>query len=148
MSVTPDRLLEFIGNHWIMVSGVVVVAALLIQDILESALRKHKAISPSEAVTLMNEDDTVIVDVREPSEYAEGHIEGARNIPVGKIADRINELEPYKQNPIIVACNSGTRSPTASKQLVRQGFSRICELKGGMVAWEEQKLPISKKRTR
>ncbi len=148
MEVTFDRLVEFISNHWIMNSGLFIVTILLIQDLFESATRKHKTLSPTEAIVLMNDDSSVVIDVREPNEFAEGHIEGARNIPVNKVAERAYELEAHKQSPVIVTCNSGTRSPEACKNLVSQGFGQIFELKGGMMAWEEQKLPVSRKRSK
>jgi rhodanese-related sulfurtransferase len=146
MNVTPDRLLEFIGNHWVMTSGLFIVTILLIQDFVETAFRKHKTVSPTEAVVLMNNDDTVVIDVREASEYAEGHIEGARHIPLAKIEERAFELQDYKQKPVIVTCQSGTRSPAASRKLTSLGFTRVFEMKGGLLAWEDQKLPITKKR--
>jgi rhodanese-related sulfurtransferase len=146
MNVTLDRLLEFIGNHWIMSSGLFIVAILLIQDFIESAFRKHKTISPLEAVMLMNNDDTVVIDVRELNEYAEGHIEGARHIPLGKIEERAYELEANKNKPVIVTCQSGTRAPSASKKLASLGFTQVFEMKGGIAGWLEQNLPISKSR--
>jgi rhodanese-related sulfurtransferase len=131
-----------------MSSGLFIVIILLIQDLIETALRKHKTVSPIEAVALMNGDDTVVIDVREANEYAEGHIEGSRNIPVSKIAERAYELEAYKQSPVVVTCNSGTRSPQACGKLVSQGFTKVFEMKGGMMAWEDLKLPVSKKRSK
>lgn len=146
MNVTPDRLLEFIGNHWIMASGLLVCTILLIQDLLDSAFKKHKAVSPMEAVVLMNDENTAVVDVREPHEFSQGHIEGARHIPLGKIDERAGELESHKAKPLIVTCQSGTRSPVACKKLSGLGFTQVFELKGGMIAWEEDKLPVTKKR--
>lgn len=146
MNVTPDRLLEFIGNHWIMASGLFIVTILLIQDLIDSALRKHKTVSPNEAVLLMNNDDTIVVDVREPSEFAEGHIEGARNIQLAKLAERAVELEAHKETPVIVTCQSGTRSMAAGKKLTALGFKQVYEMRGGMFAWKDNSLPISKKR--
>jgi rhodanese-related sulfurtransferase len=148
MNVTFDRLVEFVGNHWLMTSGLFIVVILLIQDIFDSAFRKHKTVSPSEAVTLMNDDSTVVIDVREPHEFAEGHITNARHIPLGKIEERCYELESHKQNPLIVVCQSGTRSPAACKKLVNLGFTQVFEMKGGMLAWEEDKLPVTKKRNK
>lgn len=141
-----DRLFEFIGNHWIMVSATVVVAVLLLQDLMETLTRKHKLINPSQAVMLMNDEGSAVIDVREQHEYSEGHIEGARHIPLGKINERLFELEAYRDAPVIVTCQSGTRAPQACGKLVKAGFSQVYELQGGMVAWEEQKLPVSRKR--
>jgi len=148
MNVTLDRLMEFLSNHWLMASGLFIVIILLVQDILDSVFRKHKAVSPSEAVTLMNDENTVLIDVREPHEFAEGHISNARHIPLGKIEERAYELESSKANPVIVVCQSGTRSPTACKKLVALGFTQVHEMKGGMVAWQEDKLPVTKKRNK
>jgi rhodanese-related sulfurtransferase len=148
MNVTMDRLLEFIGNHWVMTSGLFIVTILLIQDFIETAFRKHKMVSPTEAVVLMNDENTAVVDVRDANEYAEGHIEGARNIPLAKIEERAFELQDYKQKPVIVTCQSGTRSPAASRKLSTLGFTQVFEMKGGILAWQDQKLPVTKKRNK
>ncbi len=146
MNVTPDRLLEFIGNHWLMASGLFIILILLIQDLIDAAFRKHKTVSATEAVVLMNDENTIVVDVREPNEFAEGHIEGARNIPLAKLDERAAELEAHKATPVIVNCQSGTRSSAASKKLTALGFSQVHELKGGIFGWKDQNLPITKKR--
>jgi len=143
-----DRLFEFVGNHWIMVGATVVVAVLLTQDVIESLLRKHKLVTPAGAVVLMNDERSVVVDVRESHEFSAGHIENARHIPLGKIDDRAFELQEFKEAPVIVACQSGTRSPQACRKLSALGFSQVYELQGGMVAWEEHKLPVSRKRAK
>lgn len=146
MNVSTDQLLEFVGNHWIMTSGLFIVTILLIQDLIDTAFRKHKTVSPSEAVLLMNDDNTIVIDVRDPTEYAEGHIEGSRNIQFPKLAERAGELEGYKQTPVIVTCQSGTRSLAAGKKLTAMGFKQVYEMRGGMFAWKDNNLPISKKR--
>lgn len=141
-----DRLFEFVGNHWIMVSAMFIVTILLIQDLTETLMRKHKLISAAGAVALMNDEGSLVIDVREPHEFSEGHIENAQHIPLGKIDERLYELEAHKNTPVIVACQSGTRAPQACGKLIKAGFAQVYELQGGMVAWEEQKLPISRKR--
>ena len=148
MNVTPDRLLEFIGNHWIMTNGLFILTILLIQDLFDSVMRKHKTVSPTEAVVLMNDDGTLVIDVREPDEFAGGHIEGAHNIPAAKLKERVWEFESHKETPVIVTCQSGTRSLAAGKQLTTLGFTKVFEMKGGMFAWQDQNLPITKKRNK
>lgn len=148
MNVSPEQLIEFIGNHWMMGAALFVVTILLVQDIIDSATRKHKTVSPNEAVVIMNDDQTIVVDVREPPEFAEGHIEGARNIPLGKLDERVGELETHKNKPIIVNCQSGTRSLAAGKKLTKLGFTQVYEMKGGIFAWKDQNLPMTKKRSK
>ena len=129
-----------------MTSGLFIVTLLLVQDLIDSAFRKHQSVTPNEAVLLMNQDETVVIDVREPNEFAEGHIEGARNIPLAKLGERAAELAPHREHPLIVTCQSGTRSLAAGKQLTKLGFTKVYEMKGGMFAWKDQSLPVSKKR--
>jgi rhodanese-related sulfurtransferase len=77
--------------------------------------------------------DYLILDVREPSEYAQGHIPGAVNIPSGYIPSRIKELDPQK--PIITVCRSGVTAASVAKTLNLDGFTAK-SMKGGMQAWQ------------
>ncbi|WP_068618564.1 rhodanese-like domain-containing protein [Paenibacillus tuaregi] len=74
----------------------------------------------------------VIVDVREPAEWAEGHIEAAKHIPLGELLERTGELDP-KQETILV-CRSGNRSGLAYEMLKEKGF-KVVNMTGGMNAW-------------
>lgn len=140
------RLIEFASNHWMMISFLIVVTILLAQDILESLLRKYKVISAVGAVSIMNQANCVVLDVREPDEYAKGHIEGAYAITLTRLAERAYELAEHKADPIIVVCQSGTRSPEACKILEKQGFTKIYNLAGGMTEWEDSKFPVTTKK--
>ncbi|MBS1214830.1 MAG: rhodanese-like protein, partial [Proteobacteria bacterium] len=84
-----ERTLEFISNHWIMSSGLFVVTLLLIQDIFDSITRKYKVVTPAGAVTLLNDDQTIVIDVREPHEYAKGHIENALAISLARVDEKL-----------------------------------------------------------
>jgi rhodanese-related sulfurtransferase len=139
-----DRYIEFVTNHWILFIALVAVTFFLIQDLLESVLQKFESISPMLAVAKMNSADIVIIDVREIDEFVKGHIENAKNIPASKFSDKITELEKYKNSPILVVCQTGTRSTQACRQLIKAGFENIFHMKGGMQSWEDNKLPISK----
>jgi rhodanese-related sulfurtransferase len=141
-----DRLIEFITNHWVMVTALLIVTVLLIQDLVESLFNKSQSVSPTGAVALMNNDKTLVIDVREPNEYASEHIERARHIPLGKLDERLVEIEDFKQEPVIVTCQSGTRAPIAGKKLTKQGFEHVYVMKGGMLAWTDAKLPVTRKR--
>ncbi|MGI9212396.1 MAG: rhodanese-like domain-containing protein [Methylococcaceae bacterium] len=145
MNVTLDRLLEFVSNHWMMASGLFIAIILLVQDVFDSAFRKHKMVSSSEAVTLMNDDATVVIDVREAHEFSAGHISNARHIPLGKLDEQAFEIDGYKNQPVLIVCQVGTRSGAACKKLAKRGFTQLHELKGGVQAWQEDKLPLTKK---
>jgi rhodanese-related sulfurtransferase len=86
-----------------------------------------------------------LVDVRQPEEYREGHIQGARLIPLGDLSQRLKELP--KNHEIICVCRSGSRSNSAAKQLITAGY-RASNLKGGMIGWTRAGLPVQKGKVR
>lgn len=75
-----------------------------------------------------------LLDVRQDFEYAEGHLPGAKHIPLPELSERLDELE--RQLPVLAYCRSGKRSLAAANLLAGQGFRKIMSLKGGMLAWE------------
>ncbi len=137
-----DQYIEFASNHYLLVLALATVTFLLIQDFIDNTLAPFKRISPLAAVTKMNSEEVIVIDVREPHEFIKGHIDGAINIPLGKFDEQLNTLEKYKDKSILVVCQSGTRSTPACKSLIKAGFSKVFSLTGGMQSWEDNKLPI------
>jgi len=84
----------------------------------------------------------LVLDVRTPEEYAKGHIQGAKLIPVQVLADRLAEVPKDKQ--VYVYCHSGRRSANAAKLLAAKGFTRIENMQGGITAWKEAGFPVVK----
>ncbi|MEX2236780.1 MAG: MBL fold metallo-hydrolase [Dehalococcoidia bacterium] len=85
------------------------------------------------------EDGATVVDVRESNEFAGGHIRQALNVPLGDIADRLNEIT--RKSPILAYCGHGERSTTATSLLERAGYARLVNLDGGYGAWTAAGLP-------
>ncbi|MGE5225112.1 MAG: rhodanese-like domain-containing protein [Omnitrophica WOR_2 bacterium] len=83
----------------------------------------------------------VILDVRQPEEYREGHISGAKLIPLGELTKRMGELP--KNREIICVCESGSRSSVATRQLISAGYSAV-NLRGGMAGWQRSGMKVSK----
>ncbi len=95
----------------------------------------YNQISQAEAAEMMKQEDGhIIVDVRTPEEYAEGHIPGAVNIPNETIKDTEPEELPDKDQIILVYCRSGNRSKKASAKLFDMGYKNIYEF-GGINTW-------------
>lgn len=84
-------------------------------------------------------DEWAVLDVREPHEWAAGHIDGALHIPLGDLPGRLGELDP--QTRTLVVCHVGGRSARATAWLVQQGHDAV-NLHGGMDAWEDAQRPI------
>lgn len=87
----------------------------------------------------------LILDVRSPQEYAEGHIPGAINIPHNQIASRLAEIGTHKNKEIVLYCGSGGRVVAAANTLQAVGFSKLLHLDGDMNGWRNNgSLPIKK----
>lgn len=137
-----DQYIEFITNHYMLAFSLVCVIFLLIQDLISNSFNAYKNVSPLIAVTKMNNDNLVIIDVRDSHEFLKSHIENAINIPLSNLEDKLSSLEKYKNSPLIVNCQTGARSVSACKTLTKAGFEEVYNLLGGIQSWEDYKLPI------
>lgn len=94
----------------------------------------------AEAVRARTDDGAVLLDIREPKEWARFRIPGAVHIPMGDLAQRASELDSAK--PIVVYCKSGQRSLVSTDELLGLGFRDVASLNGGIIAWAEAEKPI------
>lgn len=99
-------------------------------------------ISPAEAFEEIQSGDVQLIDSREPHEYAESHLEGGRLVPPALIADEVETHAPDKNKRTLVYCRSGNRSLRAAQQMVAMGYTDVANVTGGILAWQEQGLPI------
>jgi sulfur dioxygenase len=88
----------------------------------------------------------LLLDVREPEEFSGelGHIPGSHLIPLKELSTRVSEIEGYKDKDVIVICRAGVRSTTAAAILTGLGFEHVSNLKGGMLDWNDQNLPVER----
>ena len=95
---------------------------------------------------LGNATPPLLLDVREPEEFTGelGHIPGSRLIPLKELPARLGEIEAHKDKDVIVICRAGVRSTTAAAILTGLGFEHVSNLKGGMLDWDEQNLPVER----
>jgi rhodanese-related sulfurtransferase len=138
-----DQLLEFCGNHPLLVSGIVVAwLAVMVYEIrLKSQSFSH--VSAAEAVRLMNAG-AVVIDVRKPEEFAQGHIVSARNIEADALGNERKLLDKYKKKVVLTVCNSGLASNRAAMQLRREGIEQAFSIRGGLAAWKNENMPLEK----
>lgn len=132
------------SNIWTVVIAVL-SGVMLLWSLFGNRMRGIKEVNCAEALQLINHKNAVILDVREDSEYKSGHLLNAKWIPLGKLADRIGELERYREQSIVVVCRSGQRSASACATLGKQGFAQAYNLSGGVMAWQKSNLPLEKK---
>ncbi|MCG5499688.1 rhodanese-like domain-containing protein [Ectothiorhodospira lacustris] len=141
-----DQYLEFVANHPLLFGLLAAVIGAIGYTEYTRLTRKYKVLGPADVVRIMNQDQTVVVDVREEGEARQtGKIAGARHIPLTKFKDRFTEINKFKDKAVVVYCQTGARSGQACNTLVKNGFENVVNLQGGVLAWESAGLPLSKK---
>ena len=102
-------------------------------------------VSTAQATQLINREDALVLDVRDPGEYGAGHILGAKNLPLSRIDAGGSEIAAKrKDKPVIVYCDTGNRAAKAASALRSQGFAKVVLLSGGLGAWQQAGLPVEK----
>ena len=135
------QFIEFLVNHWIL-SGLWL--GLFVTLILYIQAKAGSALSPQQAVMLVNRQDGVILDIRDSKAFDGGHIVDAINIPLAKLKERVRELEKFREKPLVVVCQLGQQSGDAVKLLEENGYSAVSRMRGGMNEWQTQGLPAVK----
>ncbi len=92
----------------------------------------------------MSQHGALLLDVREPDEYAAGHAPNAKLIPLGEIGNHLKELDTWKDKPVAVICRSGRRSAKAVAMLQEAGFKQVSNVQGGILAWQQAGLEVVK----
>lgn len=138
----PDLMKFFLDNIYLIVVAFVSGAMLLWPVVRRGA--GGASVNTLEATQLINRQDALVLDVRNAEEFQQGHILNARNIPMSQLDARCSDIARYKQKPVIVACESGSRSGAAAAVLRKRGFAQVFNLSGGIAAWQQAGLPVEK----
>ena len=131
------------SNIWTVMIALI-SGAMLLWSVFGNRLRGIKEIDHIAAMQLINHKNALVLDVREQSEYDEGHVLNSKLIPLGKLKERLGELEKFRERPIIIVCRTENRSPAACALLGKQGFAQTYLLSGGIMAWQKANLPLAK----
>lgn len=134
--------MKFIIDNWHLIAIAFASGGLLLWPVLQGAV--VSGLEPSAAVQLINRQKAVVVDVCEATEFAAGHIVGAKNIPLGELEGRLASVVKNKTLPLILVCQSGARSGRAVAVAKKLGYEQAQSLGGGLAAWKGANLPIEK----
>jgi rhodanese-related sulfurtransferase len=122
----------------------ILLLPLLLVALCAAPVVRADAVDVKQAATLQSQG-ALLLDVREPSEYAEVHAKDATLIPLGKLPSRLNEIVQYKDKPVVVICHSGRRSAKGVEILRDAGFTQAANVQGGTAAWVDAGLPVIRK---
>lgn len=134
--------MKFIIDNWMLMSIALASAGMLFWPVLKGAT--GGSLTAEGAVQLINREKAVVIDVCEASEFALGHVGGAKNIPLSQLEGKLPGAIKNKALPVILVCQSGARSNRAVAIAKKLGFEQAQSLGGGMSAWKTANLPIEK----
>ena len=138
-----SRFVEFVRNNILLFVVALVSGGMLLWPLVRRTTG-GPWVSTTQATYLINREDALVVDVREPNEFAAGHVLGAKNLPLARLDASGADLAKKKERPVIVYCDGGERSAKALASLKKQGFTRVANLSGGLAAWQQAGLPVEK----
>ena len=134
--------MKFFLDTWYLFFAAAVSGGLLIWPLLNKG-GGGGTVSTTDAVQLINREKAVLIDIREPHEYAAGHAAGAKSVPLSQL-ETATTLPKNKTVPLVVLCATGSRAGRAVTTLNKLGFANAKALAGGLVAWRAANLPVEK----
>ena len=140
-----DQIIEFAGNNLFLVGAFFAVLALVVKAEFDHQAGRASQVDPTAAIRLMNNDDAVVVDVRETADFNKGHIKNAKNIPMSALKQELDSVATGKDMPVLMYCRSGNISGKACRLLKRSGFTNVHNLAGGILGWQDANLPLTTK---
>ena len=135
--------IAFIEKNWMLVLALFASGLMLLWPLVQRRLSPVKEIGTLHVTQLINRDNAVLLDVREPKEFEGGKLPNAIHIPLSELPGRMAELAKMTSRPIVVYCARGQRSGAAGSALAKQGFANIYQLQGGIKAWRDAGLPLA-----
>jgi len=137
-----EQFFEFAGNHMFLVGSFLLLVVLVIFN--ELRVRGGGVeVEPSDAVRLIN-DGAQVLDVRSAEKYAQGHIVGARSVPLGDLDGQLDALSRFRDKPVLVCCDMGPSGGKAVAALRKASFEKVFNLRGGLTAWQRENFPLTK----
>ena len=134
--------MQFFIENWYLILLAIGSGALLLVPTFKGA--GAGSLSPADAVQAINREKAVVVDVREPEEYASGHITNAKNIPLSQLDERLPQVVKNKALPVVLVCGKGPRAARAETAAKKLGYEKAQTLAGGMKGWRDAGMPVVK----
>lgn len=135
---------EFFAQNLFLFIALGVILLLLAANIALSLFFGGTQASPTEVTNLINRDDALVIDIRDNAEFATGHILNALNVPFKELKNRYRDLEKHRGRAVVISSRAGGDAVKAARLLKKAGIEKVYRLQGGMVAWQNDSLPLAK----
>ena len=140
-----EQIIEFAGNHGMLVAGFGAIVLLLIWTEISRHTRGYAELTPLQAVQKINQGKTSIVDISTAADFSNGHLAGAKHIALSRFSQQDPDIEKIKSQPILVVCKNGQTAHQAAAKLVKLGATEVAVLKGGTTQWKADQYPLARK---
>ena len=136
------EFIEFLQGELLLTGTLLALIVLLMVNIYGDKFKKYEVVDTNGAISLMDDDDLIILDVREEKERSSGFIKSDIHIPMAQVKAKLDSLDKSKK--ILTYCRTGNRSNRIAELLCRNQFENVYTLKGGFDDWQKAGLPITK----
>jgi rhodanese-related sulfurtransferase len=133
---------KFIVDNWLLILIALSSGAMLAWPMVRGA--NAGSLSAQGAVQLINRQRAVVVDVREPEEFASGHVTGAKNVPLAQLEQKLPVAVKNKSLPLLLVCATGARANRAVATAKKLGYEQAQAVAGGLKSWKDANLPVEK----
>ncbi|MBB3177427.1 rhodanese-like domain-containing protein [Variovorax sp. Sphag1AA] len=134
--------MKFIVDNWMLILIALASGGMLFWPMLRGA--SSGSLTAQGAVQLINRERAVVVDVREPEEFATGHVTGAKNVPLNELEQKLPAAVKNKSLPLLLICATGARAQRAVATAKKLGYEQAQAVSGGLKSWKEANLPVEK----
>ncbi|MDM0076807.1 rhodanese-like domain-containing protein [Variovorax sp. J2P1-59] len=134
--------MKFIVDNWMLILIALSSGGMLAWPMVRGA--NAGSLTAQGAVQLINRERAVVVDVREPEEFAAGHVTGAKNVPLGQLEQKLATTVKNKSLPLLLVCATGARAQRAVATAKKLGYEQAQAVAGGLKSWKDANLPVEK----
>ena len=136
------KLIEFVTANWMLILIALSSGGMLAWPLIRGS--GGGTLTAQGAVQLINRERAVLVDVREPEEFATGHMIGAKNVPLNQLDEKLASTVKNKNVPLLLVCATGARAQRAVAMAKKLGYEQAQAVAGGLKAWKDANLPVEK----
>jgi rhodanese-related sulfurtransferase len=136
------KLIEFVTANWMLILIALSSGGMLAWPLVRGS--GGGTLTAQGAVQLINRERAVLVDVREPEEFATGHMIGAKNVPLNQLDEKLASAVKNKNVPLLLVCATGARAQRAVAMAKKLGYEQAQAVAGGLKAWKDANLPVEK----
>jgi len=140
-----EQLIEFAGNHAMLVAAFVAVVLMLLWTEISRRNRGYVELTTAQAVQKINQGKVSIVDISNSADFARGHLSDSTHIALSRFNKPDPELEKMKDGPVLVVCKNGQTAHQAAAKMVKLGAGDVAVLKGGVTQWKADSYPLTNK---